>query len=189
MGYPNDRLGDYRNVKTGAVIPDILYNRMPGGLRSGYVKVQVQAAPIKVLTATQKLVQAITARAPSGTSVPQSAPLPSSQPGSPPPPAVNAFVQTVQNAAPIVAATAAPVVGPIASTLPAVVDAVTQPAPLQMKIVPDASVPTDSGTQPSTVDEASVTGSPDMLSAFTALPTSAKLGLAGIALFILARHR
>ena len=190
MGYA-DSLGDYRNVKTGKTISDLLYNRMPRGLRSGYVKIVV-AAPPKPPAPLPKIAVVAQALRPS-TPPPPPPPPPTSAPSAPPDTA------TPQTAAPIIAAAAAPFVGPIAAAIPPVIDKVTEQPPVRIRVVPDVSLAPapSSGTGDGTssdaslpdVSEASVTSSASPLDSLKSLPPVALAAIAGAVLFLFSRRR
>lgn len=209
MGYVNSDLGDYIAKQGGATVSDAFYNRLPSGLRSLYIKktptvvpaptIKIQVAaptPVPSTNPIVKLAQSLINTAVPPRQVPTDAPV------------TGATAQTIQNVAPIVAATAgAAGLGPIAATIPALVDTATAPPSVQVRIVPDASVPNVSTTAaplPSTsggsaeiynadgtpVNQAAVTASSgtDILASLKSLPPVALVALAGGALFLLSRR-
>lgn len=182
MGYAN--LGDYANV-SGKTIPDVVYNRMPSGLKSAWHKVAKVTTvsplpPVIVNRLPAALVQKVS-------------------PTSPPPrvlappttsPVQQAAAQIIDKVTPV----AAPLVGPAAALLPPIATALQQPetyrvavstgaSPIDTAPMPPASDTTvfnPDGSPAGGVNQASVAGgtSSSVLQSLSNLPTIAKAAIA-----------
>lgn len=182
MGYSNDSLGATPSIRTFA---QIFATKTPTAPTP--VKVQIAPAPVpNPLTALTSFIQKRSPVAPTPT--PVQAPI-MVRPETP-----------AQAAAPLVAAAAAPAVGPIAAVIPPIVDAAERPSPTRIRIAPAPEstdlTPVTSGGGPelyakdgTPLNEAAVSAAtPNLLEQIQKLPPLALAGIAVGALFLLRKR-